>query len=75
MTVPVCTKLAADLSLRALYLEQWNMARIPNETGLRAALNYAAWIALALMPLFNAWALNQRGEVDEDPRNKKKSAQ
>lgn len=47
--VPICTKLATDLSLKASNSESWTMARIGNETGLRAVLNYAARIALACM--------------------------
>lgn len=65
-SVPVCTKLATDLSLKASYSEPWTMARILNETGLRAVLNYAAWIALAPMPQCHALALNQCGETDRD---------
>lgn len=65
-SVPVCTKLATDLSLKASYLEPWTMARILNETSLGAALNYAPWIALARMPQCHALALNQCGETDRD---------
>lgn len=43
--VPVCAKLAADLSLNVSYSVPWSMARILNETGFRAVLNYAAWTA------------------------------
>lgn len=42
------------------------MARILNETGLRAMLNYAAWIALARVPQCHTLALNQCGAVDRD---------
>lgn len=54
---PICTKLAKDLSLKASYSELWTTARILNETGLRAVLNYAAWIALAYMPQGHTLAL------------------
>lgn len=70
-SVPVCTKLATDLSLKAPYSEPWTMARILNETGLRAVLNYAAWIALAQMPQCHALALNQCREVDRDSQKPK----
>lgn len=65
-SVPVCIKLATDLSLKASHSEPWTMARILNETGLRAVLNYAAWIAVARMPQCHALALNQCGENDRD---------
>lgn len=65
-SVPVCIKLATDLSLKASYSEPWTMARILNETGLRAVLNYAARIALARMPQRHTLALNQFGEDDRD---------
>lgn len=58
-SVPICTKLATDLSLKASYSEAWTMAKILNETGFRAVLNYAAWIALAHMPRCHTLALNQ----------------
>lgn len=70
-SVPACIKLATDLSLKASYSELWTMARILNETGLRAVLNYAAWIALAWMPQCHALALNQCGEVDRDSQKPK----
>lgn len=38
--------LAADLSLSVSYSVPWNMARLLNETGFRAALNYAAGFGL-----------------------------
>lgn len=60
-SVPVFTKLATDLSLKTSYSEPWTMARILNETGLRAVLNYAAWIALARVPQCHGLALNQCG--------------
>ena len=66
VSVLFCTVLATDLSLKALYSEPWTMARIFNETGLKAVLNYAAWIALACMPQCNNLALNQCREVDKD---------
>lgn len=65
-SVPVCTKLATDLSLKTSYSEPWTTARILNETGLRAVLNYAAWIALARMLQCHALALNQCGQIDRD---------
>lgn len=64
--VPVCTKLATDLSLKVSYSVPWSMARFLNETGFRAVLNYATWIALARMPQCHALALNQWGETDGD---------
>lgn len=62
-SVPVCTKLATDLSLKASYLEPWTMARILNETSLGAVLKYGPWIALARMPQCHTLALNQCGEI------------
>lgn len=44
MFVPVRAKLAADLSLKVSYWLPWSLARSLNETGFRAALNYAARI-------------------------------
>lgn len=46
------------------YLEPWTMARMLNETGFRAVLNYATWIVLAWMPQFHTLALNQCWETD-----------
>lgn len=63
---PVCTKLARDLSLKVSYSVPWTMARFLNETGFRAVLNYATWIALARMPQCHALALNQCRETDRD---------
>lgn len=74
-SVPVCTKLATDLSLKASYSEAWTIARILNETGLRAVLNYAAWIALARMPQCHALALYQCGEIDRDFQKPKSGQQ
>lgn len=70
-SLPVCTRLATDLSLKAWYCEPWTMARILNETGLRAVLNYAAQIALAGMPQCHALALNQCRDVDRDSQKPK----
>lgn len=42
--VPVCAKLAADLSLSVSHWLPRSMARSPNETGFRTVLNYAARI-------------------------------
>lgn len=44
--VPVCAKLAADLSLNVSYWLPWSMARSRNETGFRVVLNYAARFSL-----------------------------
>lgn len=63
---PVCTKLARDLSLKVSYSVPWTMARFLNETGFRAALNYATWSALARMPQCHTLALNQCRETDRD---------
>lgn len=41
---PARATLAADLSLNVSHSAPWSTARIPNEAGFRAALNYAAWM-------------------------------
>lgn len=48
------------------YLEPWTMARMFNETGFRAVLNYATWIVPAWMPQFHTLALNQCWETGRD---------